>query len=263
MSWETVVRRRVVEVVQGERREKEDALLTEVPLTLEVNGQEFVTLLCTPTALEDLVYGFLFSEGLIDEAGDLLRLEIDAEAQRAAVRTRQADLLAAKLYGKRTITTGCGRGTIFYHLNDALKTRPVTAEWSVSAETIFEALRRWGDKCDLFAETGCPHSAALVAGDGGIACLAEDLGRHNAVDKVIGRSVREGWSRADKCLVTTGRISSEILVKAARAGVPVLISRSAATGLAVALAEELGITAVGFVRGRRLVVYSHPERITP
>jgi FdhD protein len=263
MAWETVVGRTVVEVVQGERREKEDALLTEVPLTLDVNGQEFVTLLCTPTMVEDLIFGFLFSEGLIDEAGDVLELKVDEQAQRAAVRTRQTELLAAKLYGKRTITTGCGRGTIFYHLNDALKTRPVTAELSVSSEAVFDALRRWGDRCDLFAETGCPHSAALITPGGEIVCLAEDLGRHNAVDKVIGRSVREGWSRSDKCLVTTGRISSEILVKAARAGVPVLISRSAATGLAVALATELGLTAVGFVRGRRLVVYSHPERITP
>lgn len=260
---ETVSRRQVTELTQGEVNRKEDSLLVEVPLTLEVNGEEFVTLLCTPTALDDLVLGFLFSEGLVDGADDLAGCEVDEERGRVRVTTRRSHELAAKLYGKRTLTTGCGRGTIFYHVTDALKTRPVESSAVMSAAAIFTALKGWGDKAELFAETGCPHSAALLDADAKLLCLAEDAGRHNAVDKVIGRALRERWSREDKCLVTTGRISSEILIKTAKAGVPILVSRSAATALAVELAEELGITAAGFARGRRMNVYTHPERILP
>lgn len=258
-----VERRRVVELNQGERREKEDALLVEAPLTVVLNGEEFVTLLCTPTDIEDLVLGFLFSEGLVDGVGDVARLTLDEAQGRAEVVTRRPHDLAAKLYGKRTLTTGCGRGTVFYHVTDALKTKKVESEARFSAETLSAALKGWGERAPLFAETGCPHSAALVSQAGELLGLSEDAGRHNAVDKVIGRSLREGWSRDDKCLVTTGRISSEILLKAAKAGIPIVVSRSAATALAVALAEELGLTAAGFARGRRMVVYTHPERILP
>ncbi|MDI6870489.1 MAG: formate dehydrogenase accessory sulfurtransferase FdhD [Bacillota bacterium] len=260
---ESVNRRTVREINQGEIREKEDSLLVELPLTLEVNGEEFVTMLCTPTNLDDLVLGFLFSEGLADGADDLAELEIDEQEGRVRVTTRRRHELAAKLYGKRTLTTGCGRGTIFYHVTDALKTHRVESDLRLSAGTILAALKGWGEKAELFAKTGCPHSAALLTAEGGILCLAEDAGRHNAVDKVIGRSLREGWSRRDKCLATTGRISSEILIKVAKADIPVVVSRSAATDLAVALAQELGITAAGFARGRRLNVYTHPERILP
>jgi FdhD protein len=260
---QSVNRRTIHEVSQGELRAKEDALLVEAPLTLEVNGEEFVTLLCTPTDLEDLVLGFLYSEGLVAGADDVAHFALDEAEGRVSVRTRTPHDLAAKLYGKRTVTTGCGRGTIFYHVTDALKAVRVEAKLTVQAGKLFDALKGWTEKADLFSETGCPHSAALLTGEGELLCLAEDAGRHNAVDKVIGRSLREGWSRADKVLVTTGRISSEILIKAAKAGIPVVVSRSAATDLAVILAEELGITAAGFARGRRMNVYAHPERIAP
>lgn len=260
---EAVNRRRIVELNQGEFREKEDSLLVEAPLTVVLNGEEFVTLLCTPTDLSDLVLGFLFSEGLVDGADDVSNLSVDEEQGRVEVATRRSHDLAAKLYGKRTLTTGCGRGTIFYHVSDALKTRPVESDARFSAERLFAALKGWGERAELFAETGCPHSAALLSPEGELLCLAEDAGRHNAVDKVIGRALREGWRREDKCLVTTGRISSEILIKAAKAGIPVVVSRSAATDLAVALAEELGLTAAGFARGRRMNVYTRPERILP
>lgn len=260
---ESVARRRVTELNQGETRDKEDSLLVEWPLTLEVNGEEFVTMLCTPTDLEDLVLGFLFSEGMVDGADDLARFSLDEPDGRVRVETRRRHDLAAKLYGKRTITTGCGRGTIFYHVTDALKAVPVQAELRVEADKLFTALKGWGEKAGLFAETGCPHSAALLTAEGELLCLAEDVGRHNAVDKVLGRALREGWTSGDKVLVTTGRISSEILIKAAKAGIPVVVSRSAATDLAVNLAEQLGITAAGFARGRRMNVYSHPERIVP
>ncbi|MGE5554505.1 MAG: formate dehydrogenase accessory sulfurtransferase FdhD [Betaproteobacteria bacterium] len=258
-----VSKRRIHEYNQGEWREKEDSFLVEMALTLEVNGEEFVTMLCSPTDLEDLVLGFLFSEGLVDGADDLAEFALDERQGRARVRTRKPHDLAAKLYGKRTVTTGCGRGTIFYHVTDALKTRRVESDLRVSAEKILAALKGWGEKAELFAETGCPHSAALLTAAGELLCLAEDAGRHNALDKVIGRALREGWPRKDKCLVTTGRISSEMLIKTAKAGIPVVVSRSAATDLAVHLAEELGITAVGFARGRRMNVYTHPERILP
>ncbi len=275
-----VAGRRIVKVREGAVSEEEDLLIEETPATLELNGREFLTFLCTPEHLDELAVGFLYSEGIIKTAGDVTLLRVDPKRLVVSVETRSSSIIGERLYGKRTLTSGCGRGTVFYQASDALQTRPNTWGGQVDAEAIFALMRTWQGKdrkTELFATTGAAHSAALwqvapaepIAGkqlgpelpESELLVLREDIGRHNAVDKVIGRALLDGWPMEDKLLATTGRVSSEIVVKAAKGGVAFLVSRSAPTNLGVEFADKLGITLIGFVRGRKMNIYTHDGRV--
>lgn len=249
----------IVRVEKDRAWETEDPVVREAPLTIYLNGREFVTLLCTPELMDMLAIGFLRSEGLIRDFSDVTSLRVDGEQGFVFVET-QSGGLAEELYGKRTITTGCGKGTVFFSVLDALKSEPVSADLTVTVAQIHRLMRALQEQAVLFQLTGGIHSAALCSAEG-ISYFCEDIGRHNAVDKILGLCLRDGATINEKILVTSGRISSEILVKAAKLGLPVLVSRAAPTTLSVDLAERLGITLVGFVRGQRLNIYSHAERV--
>lgn len=257
-------RMRVKKILQwndGVVQEKDDPVILEVPLTIYLNGQEFVTLLCTPQWSEMLAVGFLRSEGLIREFRDVTSLRLD-EAQGFIFVETKGGKLAEKLYGKRTITSGCGKGTVFFNVLDSLQSEPIIeSSLTVSCEQLRQLVRQLQDKAELFKMTGGIHSAALCTPHE-IVYFCEDIGRHNAVDKILGFCLKDGVSIGDKILVTSGRISSEILVKAAKLGIPILVSRSAPTTLSIELAEKLGITLIGFVRGRRLNIYSNGQRVS-
>jgi FdhD protein len=258
-----VERMRVKKILQwndGVVREKDDPVILEVPLTIYLNGQEFVTMLCTPQWAEMLAVGFLRSEGLIREFGDITSLRLDEEQGFIFVETKGGKL-AEKLYGKRTITSGCGKGTVFFSVLDSLQSEPIDSSLTVSCEQVLQLVRQLQDKAELFRMTGGIHSAALCT-PCEVVYFCEDIGRHNAVDKILGFCLKDGISIGDKILVTSGRISSEILVKVAKLGIPILVSRSAPTTLSIELAEKLGITLIGFVRGRRLNIYSNGQRVS-
>ncbi len=248
--------------ITGEGRETlNDQVVQESPLTIYLNDQEFVTLLCTPEKQDYLTLGFLRSEGLIKGREDVLSLEVDEENGMVNVETREPGKLSEKLFGKRTITSGCGKGTIFYNVLDSLSESSIKTEIYLNPETISRLMRDLQDRADLFKTTGGVHSSALGTKEG-IVFFCEDIGRHNAVDKLIGECIAEDVSLEDKLLITSGRLSSEILLKAAKIGIPVLLSRAAPTALSVELGNKLGVTMVGFIRGKRMNVYSGEWRIT-
>ncbi len=251
--------RRIMRVEQEGAKVMPDMVVREVPLTIYLNGQEFVTLLCTPELLDMLAVGFLRSEGLIGTYRDIISLRVDRERGFVFVET-EGGRLAEKLYGKRTITSGCGKGTVFFSVLDSLQSNPVESSLKVSRDEILGLMRDLQEKARLFKLTGGLHSAALGKRDS-VLYFCEDIGRHNAVDKIAGLCLRDGVELVDKILVTSGRISSEILVKSAKLGIPVLVSRSAPTSLSIDLAEKLGLTLVGFARGRRFNIYSRLDRI--
>ncbi|EEG77366.1 formate dehydrogenase accessory sulfurtransferase FdhD [Dethiobacter alkaliphilus] len=240
-------------------RQMDDVVIREVPLTIYLNGQEFVTLLYTPEMADMLAVGFLRSEGLVKDFGDITSLRFDGERGFIFVETKNGGL-TEKLYGKRTITSGCGKGTVFFSVLDALKNKPVESGLSITYEQVLGLVRQLQENAVLFQATGGIHSAALCHPDG-VVYTCEDIGRHNAVDKIIGLCLKNSVSLEDKVLVTSGRISSEILIKTAKLGIPVLLSRAAPTTLSVELADTLGVTLIGFARGRRFNVYTHPERV--
>ncbi len=236
-------------------------LVQEVPFTIFLNGREFVTLLCTGHHLEDLALGFLRSEGLLRSLADVRTHHVDQGAGTARVDLVHDSSLRQELYMKRTLASGCGRASVYYQPLDALEIRPMETRLRVSAGQIRERMREMNQGSPLYRETRGTHNAALARADG-LLVTREDIGRHNAVDMIVGFALRQGLDLSDKILLTTGRASSEIVLKAARLGIPVLVSRSASTHLAVEIAGKVGMTLVGYVRGERMIVYTHPGRIT-
>ena len=244
----------------GQLEKVEDLVVQEYPLTIFLNGEELLTLLCTPQSLEYLAIGFLVSEGFLSRKEDIKSIKVWEEKGMIEMETYKQRNMAKDLLGKRTITTGCGKGTTFYHVMDSLHCHVNSSEISVGAEKILALMGQFNKMSDLFLNTGGTHSAALSDGET-ILLFHEDVGRHNAVDKIIGECMMREIHLKDKLLITSGRISSEILIKAAKRGIPIIVSRSAPTDLAVQLGEEVGITVVGFARGNRMNVYSGKTRI--
>jgi len=237
-----------------------DKIVIEHPLTIFLNQREIITLMCTPEKLEYLATGFLYSEGFLQTKRHLRQVDLEKEKSVVQVETTQEPPLAEKLYGKRTLTTGCGKGSIFYSAWDSFKSKTVESRVRMPVSSLQRHLRSLQQRSLLFKQTGGVHSAALCCSDR-VIFFCEDVGRHNAVDKIVGECLEKEINLEDKALVCSGRLSSEMLLKTAKLGIPVLVSRAAPTTLSVDMAISAGITLVGFARGKRSTVYSHQERI--
>ncbi len=253
------VRVDVVRVRRGIGTEALQPIATEVPCTITGNGVEVATLLCSPSDLKALAAGFLFSSGFINAAEDLKAVTVDETRWVVACdldRTPSRDLLARRMY-----TPGCGRGVVYSSSSEAAVRQPLETSARLSPAQV-GSLARWLQQCSpLFRSTGGVHSAAISdQGEIPVDCV-DDIARHCAVDKVIGKRLLDGRSFDGAVLLCSGRISSEILHKARRAGIAIVISRGGPTHQAVLRAKSLGITLVGFARGEDFTVYSHPERI--
>lgn len=250
----------IVKYENGGALPTDDTVIREYALTIILDGEEFITLLCTPSSLDFLAAGFLLSESIIKSRDDIKKIKMDEEKGMAFVDTFESSVIAKKLHGKRTMTTGCGKGSTFYNAMDPLSCRKVSGDLMLNAQAVLELMKDFNKRSELFLNTGGVHSVALADAEG-VMLFHEDVGRHNAMDKVIGEAAMKGVGLSDKIVLTSGRISSEILLKAVKAQIPVIVSRSAPTDLAVELAGRLGVTVVGFARGQRMNIYSNPERI--
>jgi FdhD protein len=277
---EPIERVRVV-AREGQRQvERDDALAVEEPLEIRIRPagpdrpKSFVTTMRTPGNDEELVAGLLFAEGVVLSRADLLRLErpvdprIDPELRaNVMIATLASDAQARGEHLERGTVMGsacgvCGKTSIENVLPpDA---RPLVSNLRVDAELLFALPERLREGQSVFSKTGGLHAAALFGADGRIRALREDIGRHNATDKVVGHFLLEDrLPLAESVLVVSGRAGFEIVQKAYAAGIPIVASVSAPSSLAVELAEAAGLTLVGFLRERRYNVYSHPGRILP
>lgn len=242
--------------VRGEEIIKEeDIIIIEHPFTIFLDEKELITLLCSPSSLKELTIGFLHSEGFIEKYSDIERIQVDEEKGISYVDLKKRKPLAEKLKGKRTITSGCGKGTLFYNVLDSFKSKKIEKSLDITIEEIKSLTRGFNRRSELFLTTGGVHSCALCD-KSGILVFEEDIGRHNALDKILGRALIDNMDLTDKLVLTSGRISSEMLIKVAKRGIPVIISRSAPTSLSIELARELNITVVGFARGEKMNIYS-------
>ena len=256
----TIEKVNIHRVTPDSKETAEDIIVREFPLTIIFNGQELVTLLCSPADLKYLALGFLFSEGLLESKEDIKRVVVDEGKGVVHVDTKNAEIADADAVFKRLITPGCGRGASFYSAADTGLER-IESKLTVTAAEIFELMKNFQHRSLIFRTTGGVHSAALCDNHG-ILIFSEDIGRHNAIDKILGRCLDQNISTSQCIILTSGRVSSEIIVKVARRQVPVLVSKSAPTNSGVKLAEELGITLIGFVRGTRMNVYTQDQRVT-
>lgn len=247
--------KKIMKIENEEKSYVKDIVIKETPITIFLNDREIVTLLCMPQYIEDLALGFLLSEGLIKSGGEVT---IDYQKKIANVKAEESKFIK-DTYLKRYITTGCGKGTSFYHFNQTMQ-KKISSELQVKSSELLQLIREMHNLSENYKLTGCVHIAALAINDK-ILIAREDIGRHNAVDKIVGHCYQNSIVLKDKILLTSGRLSSEIVLKVAKMEIPILASPSAPSDLAVDLAEELGLTLIGFLRGRRMNVYSHCERI--
>ena len=238
----------------------EDVVAKEVPLTIILNNRELVTLLCSPVGLKYLAVGFLFGEGLLESKDDIKKIIVDDRRGVVRVETNGDGEPASDVVFKRFLTSGCGRGASFYSAADARDQVKVESRVEISTPEVLALVKEFQHRSQIYRATGGVHSAALCD-TRNIIVFGEDIGRHNAVDRIFGECILNDIATDDHIIVTSGRISSEILLKVARRNVPIIVSKSAPTNLGVRLAADLGVTLVGFVRGKRMNVYTHAGRI--
>lgn len=234
---------------------EEIGVVREQPFTIVVNGHELATLMSTPVKLDCLVLGFLAFEGMIRGLEDIAHLEVNPEDGLAEVRLR-----GAFTPPKRQIyTSGCSGGVTFS--NTLLDHAPVLLERTLDPDKVYPLMRLLYEAATLYQKTRGVHAAAL-ADDEKLLIVAEDVGRHNALDKIRGEAMLREIETPGRILLSTGRISSEMLRKGAHMGTPFIISRTSPTSLSVEGAKRLGITLIGYARGDGFNLYSHPERMT-
>jgi FdhD protein len=245
---------------QEGRSSIEESVARELPVTIVLNNQEIVTLLCSPKSLDYLAVGYLSSEGLLQSKDEIKEIMVDDQRGVVRLNTVAAQEITQDILFKRLITSGCGRGASFYSATDTA-IQKVKSETKISTDEVFALVSEFQHGSEVYLATHGVHSAALADGKR-ILVFSEDIGRHNAIDKIFGRCLLENIPTDDKVLVTSGRISSEILHKVARRGLPIIISISVPTNLGVKLAGDLAITLIGSVRGRqRMTVYANEWRV--
>lgn len=253
----------IVDIYDRTGRRTENApqyVIRERPVTLFLNGREMVTLLCAGHHLDELAAGFFYAEGFIDTPEDVLKIEIDEQSGKVYLNTANVAPLAENLWQKRTITSGCGKGSLFYYSLDALLSKPVQSDIRISPGQILDRVDDLNRQSEIYRRTHGVHNTVLAAPDR-VLLFRDDIGRHNAVDMIVGHVFLNRIPLTDKLLITTGRLTSEMLIKAAKVNIPILVSRNTATSLAVELAKSLGITLIGYARAGKFTVYSGRERI--
>ncbi|MDO9557299.1 MAG: formate dehydrogenase accessory sulfurtransferase FdhD [Coriobacteriia bacterium] len=251
----SAVRLSVIEV--GTRRTR--GMPSERPVTVMLNDVEIATIQATPADLEEMAVGFLMSEGLITRRDALGAVDVDHKRGHVYVASEES-VPEDFRYRERYVTAGCGKGITFASVAHASGIEPVVSDMTISSRTLYGLMGQMARLATAYRDTGGMQSCALAC-DGVVTIMREDVGRHNALDKVLGRAWLDGTDTTGCVLLTTGRVSYEMAVKAAKARIPVVVSRTAVTDLAADIGARVGISIVGYARGGKLVVYTHPERI--
>ena len=226
----------------------------EMAFTIYINSLELVTILCTPSKLNCLVLGYLYAEGIISDIKEVISMRVCEDDALADVQLSRSDF---KLPEKRVLTSGCGSGVSF---DASLLASKVNSSIMVKPESILQLVKMMMENAGLYNLSGGIHTSA-ISDSNEILAVAEDIGRHNTLDKILGECLLRKIPTKDKLLLTSGRVSSEMLRKAAKMQTPLIASLTSPTSRAVLLARELGITLVGYARGGHLTVYAVPERL--
>lgn len=251
----------------GHSAELLDWVADEVPVALEYNGVSHAVMLATPLDLEDFALGFSLSEGILQRPDELYGVEEVPGAQGITLKLEIASGAFARLKERRRTLAGrtgcglCGTESLAHVARNLPALAPVTEGQVLRREAIAHAMSQFCEQQTLQQATGAVHAAAWCSADGELRWLREDVGRHNALDKLIGALARMGVKAGEGFIAVTSRASFEMVQKTAMAGVPLLAAVSAPTSFAVTTATQAGMTLVGFARGQDLVVYCHPERL--
>ena len=236
----------------------EISVVEERPLTIFLNSQEIVTAMTIGDYPEYLALGFLHNQGMLKESDHVTRVDYDNDIETVVVRTEVATNYEDKLQ-KKTRTSGCAVGTVFGDMMEGLENIQL-APTQVRTSWLYNLAHKINRMPSLYLEAGAIHGSVLCQADQPLVYM-EDVGRHNAVDKIAGWMYSESASSEDKILYTTGRLTSEMVIKAAQMGIPVLVSRSGFTAWGVDLARQVGLTLIGRMRGKRFICLSGEDRL--
>jgi FdhD protein len=233
----------------------EEAVIAEALVCIFVNGQELATFMCSPHNLDELALGFLRSEGFIQGLADIEVLTLSNNHTCVDIWLRNVSFNPPT---RRIITSGCGGGVTFDDLSG--RYTPLNGQRIVTPAQVAALMKKLNLAAELYNAVRGVHTSALSDGRE-LLLVAQDVGRHNTVDRLWGQAMKQGLSTENNILLTSGRISSEMLSKAAKMGVPIVISRTSPTSLSVELAQAWNITIVGYARGASFRVYTAPERV--
>lgn len=240
-----------------------DTLETEIagegPLTLYLDKREIVTLMTLGAAPEALAIGYLRNQRLVADIAEIASVQVDWETEAVAVSSRHGIKNIAKRLGKRTVTTGCGQGTVFGDLMEEIDHIHLPQDAALHEEVLQALLDNVRHYDSLYKKAGALHGCALARGPE-ILYYVEDVGRHNAVDAIAGMMWLDGIAGHDKIFYTTGRLTSEMVIKAAQMGIPFLVSRSGLTRMGWEIAQKVGITMIGRAQGRHFLLFTGAER---
>ena len=235
------------------------SVVTEKPLTVFLNGQEIVTLMTIGDEPELLAVGFLLNQNMLRLGDKISGIEYEDDLDVVVVRTdRETDF--EKVLKKKTITSGCAQGTVFGDLMDKLSSISLSSSDKLRTSWVYELSKKINNTPSLYLEAGAIHGCVLCKQNHPLIYM-EDVGRHNAIDKIAGYMFLNNIEPIDKIFYTTGRLTSEMVIKTVQMRVPILVSRSGFTAWGVELAREAGLTLVGRAKGRRFIALSGTERI--
>jgi formate dehydrogenase accessory protein FdhD len=254
----------VCRVRAGQSSSVQDRVAEEVPVAMEFNGISHAVMMATPADLEDFAYGFSMTECIVDEVSQIHDCELTSSAQGCTVHLSIAAVCFARLKERRrnlTGRTGCGLCGTESLAHAVRRLSPLTVTPCFDAAAVTRAMTNLREQQYLLSATGATHVAAWCTADGHIELIREDVGRHNALDKLIGALLRSSLDARSGFVVITSRASYEMVQKTATAGIALLAAVSGVTGLAVDVAQDVGLTLLGFTRGTDFSIYSHPERL--
>jgi FdhD protein len=238
----------------------ETQIAGEHPLTVYLDKREIVTLMTLGAAPEALVLGYLLNQHLVRRIEDIAEIQVDWDTNSAAVTTRDGAIDVTALLQKRIVTTGCGQGTMFGDLMDNLDALRLPDHGCLRATTLLRMLAQMRQHGTVYKMAGAVHGCALADSDGKILMFVEDVGRHNAVDAIAGRMRLDDVDGDGKIFYTTGRLTSEMVIKTAQMGIPFLVSRSGMTQMGHALAARLGLTMIARAQGSHYLLYTGRQR---
>ncbi|WP_163970841.1 formate dehydrogenase accessory sulfurtransferase FdhD [Oceanobacillus halotolerans] len=243
---------------QQAKTTKLDEVARESAVTVQINGEQYATIVCSPANLELLVIGFLASEGIIRTTNQINTLSIDKDKGFAYVELDFPVKLETK--SERWIGSCCGKSREFYLKQDVKTAKTIYSDMELSTDQATKLMKAFDHQAEIFDRTGGVHQAALASSDHIIESFI-DIGRHNALDKLYGYILKHRIPMKEKCILFSGRMSSEVMLKVSKMGAGILLAKSAPTDLALKLASDLNITAAGFVRENSLNVYTHTNRV--
>jgi FdhD protein len=250
---------RKVDGVDHEGKPVTTAVTVERPLTLFLNGQEIVTMMTISDYPEYLAVGYLLNQNMLRADDRITKIDYDDDIQTVVVRTQRKTDFEQKLK-KKTLTSGCAQGTVFGDVMEKFESARLPADAILKTSWLYALLKKINTAPSLYLEAGAIHGCALCQEDR-VLLYMEDVGRHNAVDKIAGYMHLNGMGGGDKIFYTTGRLTSEMVIKTVQMGIPILTSRSGFTAWGVELARQVGLTLVGRAKGKRFVALAGEHRL--